>query len=221
MRHLSILILGTFMLAACSSTDEPGPGSSASGGSAGSGGGSAGTGGSTGGSGGTGGEAGGNETGGADVVDGSSADTAEPGSGGAPADGGEVDTGASTDAPAAGGFTCNAVLGIHTTAEWFDGGFETYVDNARWEIIDNHPGYVANWAIATDPIWSTAPASPCTTNATNPDRVVFNAYADQTVTTYTTKAEWVTGLTNVVANLKSKYSNLKRIDLLTMTRAPQ
>jgi hypothetical protein len=221
MRRAAIFWLGTLVLAACSSTDEPAPGSTGSGGtsgSAGSGGGSAGTGGTTSATGGS----GGGETGGADTVDGSSADVTNPGSGGG--DTGEADAGepadAAGDAPAATHFTCNAVLGIHTTAEWFEGGFETQVDNARWEIIDNHPGYVANWAVATDPIWATAPASACTMNSTNPDRVVFNAYADQTVTTYTTKAEWVTGLTKVVANIKAKFSNVKRIDLLTMTRAP-
>src|SRR5207247_9533491 len=38
--------------------------------------------------------------------------------------------------------------------------------------------------------------------------------------TYTTAAEWVTALTKVVQNLRAKYPLLKRIDLMTMLRAP-
>jgi hypothetical protein len=94
------------------------------------------------------------------------------------------------------------------------------VPTARWQIIYHHPGYVANWGDPADAVWSTAPTSPCASNSANPDRVIFNGFADPTLTTYMNQADWVAGLTKVVQVLKQKYSNLRRIDLLTMTRAP-
>jgi hypothetical protein len=117
-------------------------------------------------------------------------------------------------------FTCNLVLGIDTTSEWFTGGFENQVPDARWEIIYFHPGYVEDWANPADMVWSVAATSACTENATNPERVILNVFGDPSDTAFTNTSAWVTGLTQVVENLKKKYSRLQRIDLLTMTRAP-
>ena len=72
----------------------------------------------------------------------------------------------------------------------------------------------------SDMVWTLAATSPCAMNATNPERVIFNGFADAGDTSYMNLNAWVTGLTKVVENLKKKYSRLKRIDLLTMTRAP-
>ncbi|MBV9949665.1 MAG: hypothetical protein JOZ69_22680 [Myxococcales bacterium] len=130
------------------------------------------------------------------------------------------DGGADAGVVPASSITCNAVLGIDTTSEWYEGGFENQVNDAKWEIIFHHPGFVANWADPNDAVWSTAPTSACATNPTNPDRVIFNGFADATDTTYMSSDAWVAGLTKVIANLKAKYSNLRRVDLLTMTRAP-
>ena len=133
--------------------------------------------------------------------------------------GGTSDAGA-TDGPlSVKSFTCNTVLGIDSTSEWYTGGFETYVTDSKWQLIYNHPGYVEDWENPSDAVYSKAPTSPCTANSDNPDRVILNVFAD-TAGTLTTSAAMVTGLSKAVDTLKSKYSRLKRLDLLTMSRGP-
>jgi hypothetical protein len=141
-------------------------------------------------------------------------------SGDAGVNGGGRDASVDSGVVPAGSISCNAVLGIDSTSEWFTGGFESQVNAAHWEIIYHHPGYVSDWADPNDAVWSTAVTLACATNSTNPDRVIFNGFADPSASTYMTSDEWVTGLTQVVENLKKKFSKLRRIDLLTMTRAP-
>jgi hypothetical protein len=68
-------------------------------------------------------------------------------------------------------------------------------------------------------VWSLTPTSPCAQNSGNPDRVIFNLFADPSGT-YKDKAAYVTGIEQAITNLVAKYSNLVRIDWLTMTRAP-
>jgi hypothetical protein len=114
------------------------------------------------------------------------------------------------------GYTCNLVVGIDSTGEWFTSGFENQVPNDKWQIIYHHPGYVEDWADASDAVWGLAPTSACTTNSDNPDRVIFNVYSE----TLTDKNSLVTAINKAVTNFKNKYSRLKRIDILTMTRSP-
>jgi len=68
-------------------------------------------------------------------------------------------------------------------------------------------------------VYSKAPTSPCSADSGNPDRVILNVFAD-TSGSLTTSAAMVTGLSNAVDTIKSKYSRLKRLDLLTMSRGP-
>ena len=161
------------------------------------------------------------------TVDGSGGGTDATVDGPGSSSGGGADSGGggSSDAGDAGvvsakSIVCNSVLGIDTTSEWFTGGFENQVPNAKWQIIYFHPGYVENWQNPNDPVWSTAITSACTTNSTNPDRVIFNAFSDPSDSTFNNAAAYAAGLTKVVANLKTKYPGLKRVDLLAMTRAP-
>lgn len=132
------------------------------------------------------------------------------GAGGAPA-GGMGGMASSTKS-----YTCNQVVGIDSTSEWFTGGFENQVPNEKWQIIYFHPGYVENWADPNDEVWTLAPTSACTANSTNPDRVIFNIYSE----TLTATGTLVTALNLAITNFKNKYSRLQRIDVLTMTRAP-
>jgi hypothetical protein len=132
--------------------------------------------------------------------------------------------GGTTAAGGAGGmsaknFTCNTVLGIDSTSEWYTSGFETHVVDAKWQLIYNHPGYVEDWESATDAVYSKAPTSPCAANSNNPDRVILNVFADPSGT-LTTTSTMATALTTAVNTIKSKYSRLKRLDLLTMSRGP-
>ena len=194
---------------------SPGTGGAPSGGAGGGVGGATGTGGST--VVGTGGSA----TGGTST---SGTGGTTSGAGGATSKGGAIGTGGASDAgadgpPSAKSFTCNTVLGIDSTSEWYTGGFENQVTDSKWQLIYNHPGYVEDWGIATDAVYSKAPTSPCAANSDNPDRVILNVFADPSGS-LTTSAALVTGLSKAVDTLKSKYSRLKRLDLLTMSRGP-
>ena len=193
-----------------------GSGGSASGGSSSSSGGTTGSGGMPSSSGGSAVPGGANGSGGMKAAGGA------PGSGGAASGGagGQSNGGGGAGVPPASGFTCNTVLGIDSTNEWFSGGFENEVPNAKWQIIYHHPGYISDWADTSDAVWSQAASSACSMNSDNPERVIFNAFADPSDSSYQAAAGWVSGMVKVVENLKKKYSHLKRVDLLTVTRGP-
>jgi hypothetical protein len=113
-------------------------------------------------------------------------------------------------------FVCNLVIGIKETGEWFNAGFESVVDNARWEVIPVHNGHLELWADPKNALWSLAPGSPCAKNAAAPDRVIFVG----TNYDYTTTDEFVPKLTAVVQNLQAKFPGVRRIELMTYVRAP-
>ena len=108
------------------------------------------------------------------------------------------------------------LFGINATAEWFNAGFETMVDNARWELVRVHSGFVDKWADPASPFWNTAPTSACATGAKTPDRIIFIGLRFE----WTSKEDWVKALTSVVKNLKDKYPGVKRIELGTFVRGP-
>lgn len=120
------------------------------------------------------------------------------------------------DAVAAEAFTCNLVLGIKATGEWFNAGFESVVENARWEVIPVHNGHLELWADPKNSLWSQAPGSPCAQNAKAPERVIFVG----TNYDYTTTEEFVPRLVSVVHNLQARFPGIKRIELATYVRAP-
>ena len=120
------------------------------------------------------------------------------------------------DAAATASFTCNLVIGIKATGEWFNAGFENVVENARWEVVPVHNGHVELWADPMNALWKLAPSSPCAKNAAAPERVIFVG----TNYDYTTTAEWVPKLTAAVNNIKAKYPSAGRIELMTYVRAP-
>ncbi len=168
----------------------------------------------------------GGANGGSAGASGGSAGAAGGGSAGAPTGGMAGSAGGSSTA----NYTCTEVIGIDSTNEWYTAGFETYVPDGKWQLLYHHPGYVEDWGVASDDVWKTptstvttnAPTllSPCTTNSNNPDRVIYNIFVDGGDSSITNKAAYATGLANVVTQIKAHYSNVKRIDLLTMTRAP-
>jgi hypothetical protein len=117
-------------------------------------------------------------------------------------------------APAA--YSCNLVLGIATTHEWFTAGFEKVVDNARWEIVSQDSAHIEKWADPKNAVWSLPKTSACAANADAPDRIVFNA----TNYDYTTVAQFLPKYLAVIENIKNRYPSARRIDLMTYTRAP-
>jgi hypothetical protein len=112
-------------------------------------------------------------------------------------------------------FTCSWVLGIHTVAEWYAAGFEMIVDDARWQISGLEMAQF-EWKNAGFGGWNAAPGSPCAMNSKTPDRIAFYGVDSGS----TTAAEFVPQYEAVIANIKTKFPSVKRIDLMTMTRAP-
>jgi hypothetical protein len=113
-------------------------------------------------------------------------------------------------------FACTLMIGINATAEWWNQGFEKLVDNARWELIRVHSGFVEKWANPNDAFWNTAPTSACAQNPDKPDRVIFVALNFD----YTTLQQWLPPLAATAKNLQAKYPSARRIELATFVRAP-
>jgi hypothetical protein len=118
--------------------------------------------------------------------------------------------------PVAQDFACTLVIGINATEEWYSKGFETLVDDARWELVKVHSGFVTLWADPGARVWSTPPSSPCANGAGAPDRVLFVALQFD----FTTLEQWLPPLRAVVKNLQVRYPRVKRIELATFVRAP-
>ena len=115
-----------------------------------------------------------------------------------------------------GGYKCNTIIGGSLAGQWYAAGFETFVDDSRWQVIPKSEAYTNVWADPTNAFWSTAPTSPCTNGSDNPDRVVFIAFN----WVYTDAVPFQFDLENIILNIQAKYSNVKRIDLMTMIRSP-
>jgi hypothetical protein len=118
--------------------------------------------------------------------------------------------------PPSSAYTCTMMIGILATEEWYDHGFESMVDNSKWELVWVHSGFVELWANPSDPVWSTAITSPCARNADKPDRVIFLALNFD----YDTPAQWNPVVAAAVVNIEAKYPSAKRIELRTFIRAP-
>jgi hypothetical protein len=202
-----------------------GPGGAGGGGASGAGTGGTSAGGA--GTGGNGGAAGGSSVAGRGGASGASAAGGRAGSGAAGAAGGNAGTaGAGGGTAGAGGapsgFVCNQVTGFTLTSEWYLAGFEKGVVDARWQIKFREHGYITEWANPSSAFWGDDAAngapisSPCAQGSDSPDHVVLNVLS----WTITAEAEWTTDITAAVNNLKAKYPNLKRIDLMTVIRGP-
>jgi hypothetical protein len=123
-----------------------------------------------------------------------------------------------TTGPGSGDYSCTLVIGIAATGQWFGAGFEKLVDNAKWELMAVHSGFIQGWSDPKGAFWSMGASSACAANAKTPDRVIQVAlwlhWEDATVD------QWVAELDKVVKNWKAKNPNLKRLEFATFVRAP-
>ena len=115
---------------------------------------------------------------------------------------------AGTGGSATGPFVCNQLTGGKLTMEWFAAGFENVVDNARWQVKWREDAYVEEWANAQSSFWTAQVDSACASNTNAPDRLVFGAVSFK----YKTQAEWRTGITQAVNNIKARWPSVRRID---------
>ena len=130
------------------------------------------------------------------------------------------DAGADLAMPAAGGFTCNQLVGPSPMMQWFDGGFLQHpgIDAKKWQMFWVAHHYTDAWAKPGDPAWNTAldKGHACAQGSMAPDRVIFQA----THWSHTTRAQWETDLAGIVENIKKKWPGVKRIELMASTSAP-
>jgi hypothetical protein len=135
--------------------------------------------------------------------------------------------GAPSGTPYAGPFTCTTYIGAYLSMEWWNAGFETKVDNDKWQLKWHHHGHITEWRKADSPFWgdtgdpnNDAQGSPiqsaCAMGSTTPDRIVFLAIDWE----LETEADWVAGLNESIANIKAKYPGAKRVDVMTLVRCP-
>jgi hypothetical protein len=125
-----------------------------------------------------------------------------------------------TGMPPAGGFTCNLVLGLFTTGQWFDGGFlMDGVDPKKWEAKTQKYSYVEKWMDPANQVWSVPIRNQCATNAMTPDRIVFVGFSP-VIQQGRSQAGWEMLLTQVVATIKMKFPSAQQIYIQTMCRAP-
>jgi len=109
---------------------------------------------------------------------------------------------------AAGQFICNHMIGFSTVRQWY-GGFESVVEQTRWELLWQNGGTIDLWANPSYVGWSSAPDSPCTNNSKNPDRVVLNiAGREESDINW-----WKEQINKTIDNIRQKYPNVQRIDL--------
>ena len=113
-------------------------------------------------------------------------------------------------------FTCSWVMGITTTGEWYNAGFEKVVDDAKWQCTHVEMGHLEKWADPANPIWNSPIESPCTMNSKTPDHVVFSVVKYE----WTTVDQFLPAYIALINNIKTKYPSVKRLDLMTYERAP-
>ena len=112
-------------------------------------------------------------------------------------------------------FTCSWVLGIHTTYEWYSAGFEKIVDDARWQVSGIESAQFS-WAMPNAGVWNSPITSPCTMNSKTPDRIVFCGVDSAS----TTVEEFLPQYVSVINIIKMRFPSVKRVDLMTLARAP-
>jgi hypothetical protein len=141
------------------------------------------------------------------------------GSGGAsgPTDAGAAGKDGGADAAGPTGFACHQVTAMTLTREWYEAGFEDLVANDRWQLKAREHGYITEWSNPNSDFWNEMIESPCAQGSTNPDHVVLTVLS-WVPACCTTQPQWEAQVTGAVNTLKSKYSALKRIDLMTVIR---
>jgi len=122
---------------------------------------------------------------------------------------------ASAGGGGAGPFACSEMIGLWVMSQWWS-TFESGVDNAAWQYIFVHHGYLEQWADPASPYWATKTISPCAANPEGPDRVIFLPFS----LTLKTGPEWQAQLSKVVDLIKTKFKSVKRIEFITTLRSP-
>ena len=91
---------------------------------------------------------------------------------------GPTPTPAPTATPGSGAFTCTQVMGYSQTGNWYSdavsNAFESAVDGSRYQLRNFSGGAAQLWRDPNYGGWTASPFSPCATNSSAPDRVIFD-----------------------------------------------
>jgi hypothetical protein len=138
---------------------------------------------------------------------------------------GAAPQGGSGGSVSVGPFSCTLVLGLFTTSQWFNGtnpggASKTFlqdgVDATKWEGKMQKYSYAEKWADPKSDLWNLPTQNACVMNATTPDRALFVGFSPSTKD----QPGWEKLLNAVIANVQAKYPSVKKIDIVTMGRAP-
>jgi len=141
------------------------------------------------------------------------------GASGSPDAGDSARTDGGADGAAPTGFVCNQVTAMTLTREWYDRGFESFVDAARWQLKAREHGYITEWSNPNSDFWNEPIESPCAQGSAQPDHVVLTVLS-WAPPCCATQAEWQAQITAAINTLVAKYPGLRRIDLMTVIRGP-
>jgi len=131
-------------------------------------------------------------------------------------------------AAAFGPFVCTEVIGMMTTGEWYNAGFESTLGaelGTKWQGRFAHYGYVMEYAKPGSYAWSATPVggvnnvsltTPCVQNANAPDRIVYQAWSWE----LTSEEAWVQNLEAALTTIREKRPSARRIELMTIVRCP-
>jgi hypothetical protein len=118
--------------------------------------------------------------------------------------------------PKAADFACTEIIGVSVTGDWFGAGFENGIAGDHWQARWREHAFIEQWTDPAADLWTMKLESPCAQRSDNPDRELFTGVNWE----YTTRAQWEEKFAAVVEVIRKKYPGVKRIELLTMLRAP-
>jgi hypothetical protein len=129
--------------------------------------------------------------------------------------------------PPDGPFACTELIGLLSTGEWWDGGFNSALGDlkSRWQGRFSHYGYTYEYAKPDSYAWSASNVSgvnsvrlsaPCAQKSDAPDRIVYQAWSWE----LTSEKAWVDSLEAAIATIRAKRPSARRIDIMTIIRCP-
>ncbi len=113
-------------------------------------------------------------------------------------------------------YTCTQVIGYSQTHQWYSAGFESVVDDDRWQEIWRGGAAIDLW---TDPDfagWSEPIFSPCANNSDAPDRVLLSISADF----HDDPNWWAGNISIVIGHIRDRYPGVRQIMLQPVVGGP-
>ncbi len=113
-------------------------------------------------------------------------------------------------------FECTQVIGFSQTNQWYSAGFESAVDNSRWQLLWNSGASINRWADPNYEGWSRSLVSPCSQGQGSPDRVLLTISGDF----QSDPNRWAQQINAVIAVIRDKYPRVRQIILQPVVGGP-